>query len=118
MRLFEIYQEEPNSTFVHDGKTYNINKVFKLANHIKSELYQVSDLTWLLAYDTVEPSSYDHINTSIPVLITKWFDPSINAWRHVVIDGIHRLKKAQVNRSSHILGKMITSEMLNQCLIN
>lgn len=117
MRFSEIYQEEPSSNFVHDGKTYDINKLFKLADHLKVDLYRVSDLTWILNFDVPEPSTYDAVNINFPVLITRWYDESVKAWRHVVIDGLHRLNKARVNKVSHIPGKMIPAEMLEQCII-
>lgn len=118
MRLFEIYQEEHDSTFVHDGKTYDINKLFKLSAHLPCELYRVSDMTWILNFDQPLPDDYEDINVQVPVLITMWFDESVDAWRHVVIDGLHRLNKARVNEVSHIPGKMIPKEMLESCLIN
>ena len=117
MRLFEIYKEEPGSSFIHDGKSYDLNKLFKLSQHLDSEQYRVSDMTWILNFDTPEPSLYDHINLSAPLLITKWYDSSVKAWRHVVVDGLHRLYVAKINRVSHLPGKMIPEDMLNKCLI-
>lgn len=117
MRLFEIYREDSNSTFTHDGKKYDINLLFKLADHLEPEQYRVSDMTWVLKYDPTAPSTFDNIDINIPLLITMWFDELVGAWRHVVIDGLHRLKKAQVNRVSHLYCKMIPSDMLAQCLI-
>lgn len=118
MRLFEIYQEEADSTFVHDGRTYNINQLFKMADHLKTDLYRVSDMTWILNFDQPEPDDYEEVNIEFPILITMWFDESVGAWRHAVIDGLHRLNKARVSKVSHIPGKMIPKEMLDACLIN
>lgn len=117
MRLFEIYQEEKSSTFVHDGKTYDINKLFKLADHIKPELYRVSDLIWVLNYDMPEAGSDDDININIPILITMWYDDSVKAWRHTTIDGMHRLDKARRGKVSHLPGRMIPADLLNMCEI-
>ncbi|MCK9529539.1 MAG: hypothetical protein M0R77_03105 [Gammaproteobacteria bacterium] len=116
MRLFEIYKEDPSSTFVHDGKSYDINKLFKLTAHLKPELYRVSDLTWVLNFDEPVPDDYETININIPVLITKWYDMSVGAWRHTVIDGLHRLNKARINKVSHIQGKMVSKDILDSCL--
>lgn len=117
MRLFEMYQEERGSTFVHDGKTYDINKLLKLSDILKPEQYRVSDMTWILNYDVPEPNTYDKININFPLLITMWFDPEAGAWRHAVIDGLHRLNKAREGRVSHLYGKMIPAEMLVKCLV-
>ncbi len=117
MRLFEIYQEDKSSTFVHDGKTYDINKLFKLSVHIKPEMFKVSDLAWVLKFDEPVPDDYESINIQVPVLITNWYDESVGAWRHVVIDGLHRLNKAHIGKIGHIPGKTIPAEMLQLCLL-
>lgn len=117
MRLFEFYQEERGSSFIHDDKEYDLNKLLKLSQHLDSDEYRVSDMTWILNYDQPEPDTYNHINLEAPILITKWFDVSVDAWRHVVIDGLHRLNVARVNKVSHLPGKMIPKDMLDKCLI-
>ena len=117
MRLFEMYQEERGSNFVHDGNTYDINKLFKLTDMIEPEQYRISDMIWILNYDVPEPSTYENININMPLLITMWFDGSVGAWRHVVIDGLHRLNKAREGGVSHLFCKMIPSEMMAKCLV-
>lgn len=112
MRLDEFYQEEKGSNFTHDGKNYDLNKLLKLSAHIRPGLYRVSDLTWILNFDVPEPNSYDHINIEIPILITDWFDPNERVWKLVVIDGLHRLHVARVNKVSHLPGILISSDML------
>jgi len=112
MRLFELYQEERGSTFTHDGKEYDLNKVIRLSRNNMVMVYSVSDLAWILDYDTPSARRTGSANVNIPILIAQLGD------KKVVIDGLHRLAKAVDKGMSTIKGKMVSDDVLQQCLIS
>ena len=101
MKLSEIYQED-DSIFASDGKKYDLNLLFKLANDKQPENFKISDLDWVLKYDTPRQERVSKANTSIPILVTKRKNDLL------VIDGLHRLAKAKANGKKTISGKMIS----------
>ena len=103
MRLAEVYsyQEEPTSTYTHDGKTYNVNAMLRQAEGLPIEQLLVSDLAWILPHTTVQPERVTMANVSLPILATPW------RGRLVVVDGAHRLARAVQLGMSTLSGRVI-----------
>ena len=85
--IFEkkIYQEY-SSTFTHDSKEYNLNKMFRLTKKRRVIEMPISKLKWVLKHTDIKKYRVKKANINIPILIGK-----LNK-RWVVYDGAHRLK--------------------------
>lgn len=113
MLLSELYQEEKGSSFTHDGKKYDLNKIFKLMDHQKVGKVDVKDLEWEVE-DKLDPSDDDrvnHVSIEVPILYTKWKD------KIVTVDGYHRVIRALKDGKKTLPAKYVTPEMLAQALI-
>lgn len=110
----ELYQEEKGSTFTHDGDDYDINKLFKLSEKLPVIKTKVSDLEWI--NKGFKPSKRDlrrekEADDNVPILITKWHN------KLVVLDGFHRLLKAEDSNIKELPARIIDKKMLDSCLI-
>lgn len=111
----DTYREGPNSTFTHYGKLYSVDKLLELTQDIPTEKCPVIQLMWILEYDhplTKEREDrIDRADLSIPIRITD------SDRAPVVLDGIHRLRKAVRGCDSSIKVKKVSDEILTLCLI-
>lgn len=82
------YQEEAGSTITHDGVDYDINAVFDVEDMLPLYDIPVSDLEWVLEYDTPDKKRVRAADYNVPILITIW------KRQLVVLDGLHRVAKA------------------------
>jgi len=106
--LAELYQEESDSTFTHNGIEYNLNKLFKLTEFTDVKMVAVDKLKWILKYFDHDKSREKKSDPSIPILITKSIDGL------VTLDGMHRLKKDYDSGVKEIPTKYVTPEMLSK----
>jgi hypothetical protein len=111
----ELYQEEESSTITHNGLKYDLNKLFRLSEHLPVTKIKVSDLDW--ETDGFKPSKSDtkrekNSDLKFPILVTKWY----NKW--VVLDGFHRLLKSENNHTEELPAKIISHEILMVCRLN
>jgi hypothetical protein len=111
IRTFENYTEE-DSTFLHNGYNYDLNKLFELSKNIKPRQYLISDLDWILEYDTPDANRVKNCDINVPVLVTR-SDNSLT-----VIDGLHRLVRSIELDKDTIMCKFIPNEMLDMCKIS
>jgi len=111
MLLNELYQEENDSTFTHNGKEYHLNTLLSLTKDAPCILFPVPALSWVLQYTKITPSRVDTADVSVPILVVK--DDN----EYVVVDGAHRLARAVRDDVQQIQGKLVTSSKLNQALI-
>lgn len=106
-----VYQEEPNSTFTHDGQMYDLNYLLRLMADYPIVDIPVDELTWVLEYDFPDIRRLIAADLEAPVLVTWWED------KLVVIDGLHRMAKAMVLGHQTILGKYVPLRVLEWTLI-
>lgn len=83
------YQEEESSEFTHDGRRYNLNAALRMADPTV-KMHDVSDLEWVLPYDTPDEERVAKADVTAPILIAKDRDG-----RNTAVDGLHRLTKAK-----------------------
>lgn len=110
MKICEFYQEEPGSSFTHDGKDYLLNPLVKFADKIPIRELPVTDLKWILdvnPHDKYYDQRVEDADISIPLLVCKWND------RYVVLDGLHRLAKAVELNKKVISVKLIGDKLLS-----
>lgn len=110
------YREGKNDTATHDGKQYNINKIFEIAekkHHLIS--ITVNQLTWMVdETDLNYPGFVERVrkaNTAFPIIVTKWKD------KWVTLDGFHRVCKAVFSGDLTIEAKVIEEDELKHTLI-
>jgi len=85
-----MYQEEPGSSFTHDGREYDLNYLLRCSTLFPVVDVLVDDLTWVLEYDSPNIRRLMAADLDAPILVTWWND------KLVVLDGLHRMAKAMV----------------------
>lgn len=106
MLLCELYQEEKDSSFTHDGKEYNLNKILRATEDSEIDTKDVDDLKWLLDDELADKDRVARADLSVPILITRWKD------KWVTVDGFHRLTKAVKQGKKTLKVKIVTQKML------
>ena len=104
----KAYNEEM-STFTHDNKLYDLKKLNDIVKENPVKKFKVSDLVWIFKWDDPNEDHPERISTarlSVPILVTHWKN------KLVVIDGLHRLKKAENLKMTEIEGKLVTQDQL------
>lgn len=107
-QFLETYQEEPGGSFTHDGKKYDLNKLFKLAEHEPLAYFYVDDLAWIVTDEDCADGRVEGADVNVPILVTMWED------KWVVLDGLHRLIRAIQLGQSHLPGQVITPDQLKE----
>ena len=109
----ELYQEEEDSVFTHQGKHYSLNKVLELSSSIPPTTVKMESIAWCVKpkeeLDKLRLLSADPL---VPMLGV------VEGDTHYVLDGAHRLyllDKAQAKDAQMIL---VTQEILQTALIN
>lgn len=113
MLLIELYQEEKGSTFTHDGKEYNLNKVLKSVDDQEEIEVSVKDLKWEIEDDlnSDDEKRIKDADLDAPILVTKWED------KLVTVDGYHRLIKAARKGKKELPAKMVSKDQLKQAAV-
>jgi hypothetical protein len=88
-------------TFTHAGQKYDLDKVLAAIDKAPTKKVKVRNLTWVLAYDKPDPKRVARADVTKPVVITRWDG------KDVVIDGLHRLERAQQLGMADIPAKFI-----------
>lgn len=116
MRIFELYQEPKGGSFTHDGKEYDLNKLLRLSDDLDVDQIPVDQLDWVLDHDDPEndPERIEKADLSATILVTWWFNEDGHS-QLVVLDGLHRVAKADSEGILMLPGRYIDPEMLEQC---
>lgn len=110
----KFVSEEHTDTFTHENNDYSLTKLKSLAASLEVNPLPVSELIWIFEYDDPEEDHPERIVTADlkqPILVTK------DQGQLVVLDGLHRLAKAQKKGVTELPSKMIPADMLKKCLI-
>lgn len=100
-----VYQEEDDSAFTHDGKLYKLNPFLAKASMLNAKSIPLDDLKWILRYSKPESDErVEKADTNFPILVTPWKD------KLVVIDGLHRMAKALSTKQKDIKAKIIPTD--------
>lgn len=109
------YREHADSNFTHRGEKYYLNPLLALTENRPVQQVAVSDLRWVLDYDTPKPDRKAAADTSVPVLVIK--EPEHKEQALTVVDGLHRLAKAINEGKTHIPARFITSSELQRASV-
>ena len=96
------YREGKDSTFTHNGKEYELDKVLEEAEDKPVKQRKVSDLEWVLEHGEPNPERVKKADPDVPVIVTRYGD------KYVVVDGFHRLAKAKAEGRKSIPTKTVT----------
>lgn len=100
----DFYQEQ-NSTFSHQGKTFDLNVLFRQRREIAS--ISVAELEWILQHTPpLDPDRVDRADLTAPILATRFED------KVLTIDGLHRVTKAKRDRVATLPGHWVTEAEL------
>jgi hypothetical protein len=116
IKKFEAFEKktykEFSSTFTHDNKEYDLNKMFKLTKRRKIYKIPITKLKWILKHTKISKNRVKKADTDIPILIGRF------GKKWVTYDGVHRLSKAIEEEKDLIKVKKIPKYILDKCLIN
>jgi hypothetical protein len=108
MMSFLEYHEEEDGTFEDEGVLYNINKIFDITENKPVTEVAIADLTW------IEPKSIpmadlkraSGVDITVPVIVMK------KNGKLLVVDGYHRMLKAEKYGIKKLPAKFITKQEL------
>jgi hypothetical protein len=100
-------------SITHDGVEYDFDTVMSIAEKLPTQQYSVDRLSWILKYDTPDPTRTNNADISFPLIVS----PS-NDGRLAVIDGLHRLNKAVKQHVKTLPVKYIEPAELKSARIN
>lgn len=108
----KVYQEE-GSTFSGDGKTHDLNYIFRAVANDPIHQIEVSELIWVLEYDQTERDAQrdDAADLSFPILVTRY------KGMELAIDGCHRLRKAVKLGVKTLPYRRVSSDLMRKSMI-
>lgn len=102
-----MYTEK--GSFTHEGVRYDIERVFRYAHKIPTMNFWVRDLLWVLKHDHPREDRVLKADLNAPIIVTK-----DSRGKLTVVDGLHRLAKADQLGLEYIKGKYISPKDLDQ----
>lgn len=105
------YSEGPTSTFSHEKRRYSVDKAIIATAEKPVRQVPVKDLAWILKYTKPDAGRTRAADTDVPVLATKYGD------KLVVVDGLHRLAKAQAEGRETLPVRYVSRAALSKASI-
>lgn len=88
----EVYQEEESSSFVHNGVSYPLNPIFKIAATKPTVQFDLEQVRWLADHvREVNRERRDNADLTAPIIVVEAETGHGRQW--VIVDGMHRVKK-------------------------
>jgi hypothetical protein len=106
------YTEGPESTFTHNKKRHSVDAAIAASKQRPVVEVPVRDLAWILKHSKPQADRVRAADPTVPVLITKWGD------KDVVVDGLHRLQKAQDIKQNTILTRRLSAADLRKVQVD
>lgn len=105
-----MYQEESDSTFSHNGRIYNLNRALAIVAHKPVQKVNIDLLDWVLEYTHVDFDRVAAADITAPILVASYQD------KLAVVDGAHRLFKAKQQGTKILFCRKITEAELDLLL--
>lgn len=102
------YQEGKSSTFTHLGVTYSVDDLITLSRVITPTDKPVGLFTWIFEHSLPDQARVDAITDRQPIIATLW------EGKWVVLDGLHRLKRALDNDQKFISVRVVTEQEMEK----
>lgn len=107
------YQEEPDSSFTHRGQLYNLNILFREIEDMPPKRIDLADVAWILDDAVIDPKRVKAADVRVPILVLHERHPEL--W--VVLDGTHRVKKAEERGLESLPCKIVTEQQLQKAKV-
>ena len=121
MRYREILERyhENGSTFTHDGEEYDLDKLLSLSDKLPIDDVPIDQLIWVFGHDDPEedPKRVAKADVTAPILVT-WWIPDRTKSRLVVLDGLHRVARAEQLGMKTIPARYIDHDMLQETVLS
>lgn len=104
----ESYKEGDRSTVTHNGIDYKLDPIFEMTHDRSISEVPLDKLTWILKYSDLDPKRVAAAAPSVPIIVLR--DHKAGHTGQVVIDGIHRLAKAEKEGLKTIPVRYVTQE--------
>ena len=115
--ITEIFGEPADSNFSHEDHDYDLNGLLSATVGMPQIDMPISDFTWIMKWDPMTDEDKPRIDSAdlkAPLLVIR--DPKAdNQW--VVLDGIHRLAKAQRDGVETLPSIVVPQEVLDRYVI-
>lgn len=102
------YQEGKSSTFTHLGVTYSVDDLIAISRATTPTDKPVRLFTWIFEHSLPDQARVDSIADRQPIIVTLWED------KWVVLDGLHRLKRALDNDRKFISVRTVTEKEIER----
>jgi len=96
-------------SFTHDGTEYDLDAALAAADGLPIINLPVEQLNWVLDHDTPDPARQAAADLNAPVLVA----PDASG-RPTVVDGLHRLARAEEEGRTHLPSRVLPSDQLGQ----
>jgi len=96
-------------SFTHDGREYSLDAALALADKKKVRKMSVKRLSWVLNYDKPNKKRMSRADISAPLLVA-----ADKRGRPTVIDGLHRLAKANATGVSRLPVRYLSKSDMNK----
>lgn len=106
-------------SFTHEGNRYELDCVLALLDDLPILEFMVDNLAWVL--DEMPAGYFEDAYEKTRVLKADLLTPIVvtySVYGFVVLDGIHRLKKAFDSGQKTLPGKFILESELEKCIYN
>jgi hypothetical protein len=100
-----------DNSFTHDGRQYDLAKVRVLTRSEPAFFLPISQLLWVLKWDTPDPERVKKAKFRYPLLVSKY------KGKYCVVDGLHRLERYRQKKITAIPVKLVSDDILSKTLI-
>lgn len=104
---------ELGDQFNHDNVSYDLKLVRRLVRNLPRVLFSVEELKWLLPHcEWTEEDEKRKVYIRRPIFCVNWIDPEDRINKIVVVDGLHRLKRAVDLKMEFLPGIWVPEEVM------
>lgn len=107
------YQEEPDSRFTHRGQLYDLNALLREVEDTPPKRVDLADVVWILDNADVNPKRVKAADVRVPILVIH--ERHSDLW--IVLDGTHRVKKAEERGLTSLPCKIVTEQQLQKAKV-
>jgi hypothetical protein len=100
-------------SFTHEGVEYDLDSALRASERRRVRRVPVSELDWVLEYDSADPARVSSADTRAPLLVTRTRDG-----RLTTVDGLHRLTKLKRRKAKFAPVRYVSRDELEKVSMN
>ena len=100
-------------SFTHEGVEYDLDSALRASERRRVRRVPVSELDWVLEYDSADPARVSSADTRAPLLVTRARDGRLTA-----VDGLHRLTKLKRRKAKFAPVRYVSRDELEKVSMN